>query len=131
MCDTDKGEERGVTRAGCAGRRALMHFVLYPVIVIVITFTIFTSAYFSFGTLEMLAGAPLDVRGLPGLGAGSSGTGGAGAGEGRANVMVLNNSASDLSPLLSALRRQHLALFTVESQVEYDDILGIAPFLSP
>ena len=108
-----------------------MHFVLYPVIVIVITFTIFTSAYFSFGTLEMLAGAPLDVRGLPGLGAGSSGTGGAGAREGRANVMVLNNSASDLSPLLSALRRQHLALFTVESQVEYDDILGITPFLSP
>ena len=108
-----------------------MHFVLYPVVVIVITFTIFTSAYFSFGTLEMLSGAPLDVRGLPGLGAGSSGTGGAGAREELASVMVLNNSGSDLSPLLSALQRQHLALFTVESQVEYDDILGIAPILRP
>jgi hypothetical protein len=42
--------------------------------------------------------------------------------------MVLNNSASDLSALLAALERQHLALFMVESQLEYDDILGVCVF---
>jgi hypothetical protein len=44
-----------------SGRRALMHFVLYPMIVIIITFTVFTSSYFSFGALEMLSGAPPDI----------------------------------------------------------------------
>jgi hypothetical protein len=75
-----------------------------------------------------------------------------------ARVMVLNNSASDLSALLTvlvqcqkrpitvsketyysvtrdlfhmqhayiqALEHQHLELFTVQSKLEYDDILGV------
>jgi hypothetical protein len=38
-----------------------MHFVLYPMIVIIITFTVFTSSYFSFGALEMLSGMPVSL----------------------------------------------------------------------
>jgi hypothetical protein len=79
----------------------------------------------------MLSGAALDVRALPDLAIGGSGAGGrpgGGGGGSLARVMVLNNSASDLSALLAALERQHLALFMVESQLEYDDILGVCVF---
>ena len=50
-------------RTRVRGRRALAHFILYPVVVVVVSFALLASAYFALDSLPMLAGARLRVAG--------------------------------------------------------------------
>ena len=97
------------------GRRAMAYFVLYPMVVIVATFTLFSSAFFSLGSQAMLTGARLRVRGLSPLPVAAHG----------APLLVVNRSGVDLDAFLHALTHQGLNPVLAPSQTEYLSALGM------
>ena len=100
------------------GRRAMAYFVLYPMVVIVATFTLFSSAFFSLGSQAMLSGARLRVRGLSPLQS---------VAEHGAPLLVVNRTGAHLDAFLHALTHQGLNPILAPSKTEYLSALGMIP----